>query len=146
MALYVSSATRLRRTLLAVAVAATVAFLLGWVFGRQQVPRIEDRVDQVRVDAANVATGLERLDIEYEQVLAGGDSVEAGVLAPLTALRGDLADALDDAPWITQSTRNELFDALSAIETAAVEQVPLDEFQVLVVDTGTAVRAAFGIT
>jgi hypothetical protein len=144
MALYVSSTARLRRTLVMVVIAALLAFLLGWLYGRQQVPSIESRVTAVQATAADIATGVERLDIEYEQVLAGGDSVDTGVIAPLTELRTSLVGALDDAPWIAQSTRNDLLDSFTSIESAARQSVPLDAFRALLSETGTSVRTAFG--
>jgi hypothetical protein len=145
MALYVSSTKRLRRTLTMVVIAALLAFLLGWLYGRQQVPSIESRVTAVQATSADIATGVERLDIEYEQVLAGGDSVDTGVIAPLTELRTSLVGALDDAPWISQATRNDLLDSFTSIESAARQSVPLDAFQALLSETGTSVRSAFGI-
>src|SRR5262245_44615713 len=108
MALYVSRAQRTRRTVILVAAAALVAFGLGWAYGRQQVPSIDDRVAEVRAEATDAATSIERLDIEYEQAVSGGDTVQAGVLEPLDDLRVSLQEEMDRAPWITVAQRAAL--------------------------------------
>jgi hypothetical protein len=64
MALYTSVGTRRRRAIVAIVLAAVIAFGLGWLIGRQQVPSVDQRVDDVRSAAESIATGIERLDIE----------------------------------------------------------------------------------
>lgn len=144
MALYVSSARRLARTVTIAVAAATLAFALGWLVGNQQVPSVDERVATVKAEAADIATGVERLDIEYEQVLTGDDSA-AGVVQPLADLRSSLGASLDAAPWVARATRDDLFDRFAAVESAARAEAPLEEFQSLITDAGDAVRAAFGI-
>jgi hypothetical protein len=146
MALYVSVGTRRRRAIVAVVLAAVVAFVLGLLIGRQQVPSIGDRVDDVRETADEIATGIERLDIEYEQVLAGTDTAEAGVLEPLDDLRVSLIGNLDDAPWITPSTRSSLLDGLAAVGSAVDAGQSLDAVRALLGESADAVRSAFGVT
>jgi hypothetical protein len=146
MALYVSVATRRRRAVVAVAVAAVVAFGLGWLIGRQQVPSVDTRVSEVRTQAAEIATGLERLDIEYEQVLTGGDSAQEGVIDPLDDLRTELIGVLDDAPWIATPTRAELLDSLAAVESSVQASATLDEVRAELGESAAAVRATFGVT
>jgi hypothetical protein len=147
MALYVSAGTRRRRAVVTAVVTGVVALALGWLVGRQQVPSIDERVASVHADANDVATGIERLDIEYEQVLTGaGDTVEAGVVAPLAGLREALIDAMDRAPWLAPSQRGALLDQLAEIESAAKRSVPLADLQALLVDAGAAVRSTFGVT
>jgi len=146
MALYVSAGTRRRRTVVTAVVAAVVALALGWLIGRQQVPSIDERVSSVQTAAGDIATGIERLDIEYEQVLSGsGDTVDAGVIQPLDGLRTQLQSTLDRAPWLTQSARTALLDQLAEIEASARRSDPLADFQALLTGTGAAVRATFGV-
>ena len=64
--------------------------------------------DAGRCVNADIATGIERLDIEYEQVLTGADTAEGGVVEPLDGLRTDLIETMDDAPWLAPSTRSTL--------------------------------------
>ncbi|MGE0137700.1 MAG: hypothetical protein AB7L17_07565 [Ilumatobacteraceae bacterium] len=146
MALYVSLATRRRRAIVAVAVAALVAFGAGLLVGRQQVPSIDDRVGDVRDKAAEIATGIERLDIEYEQVLAGTDTATSGVVEPLDELRVSLIADLDDAPWIATSTRSSLLDSLAAVESAVKAEASLDDVRALLADAADGVRGVFGVT
>lgn len=145
MALYVSAGTRRRRAVVAVVVAAVVAFGIGLIVGRQQVPSVDEQVNRVRSHAADIATGIERLDIEYEQVLAGQDTAQGGVIEPLDDLRRDLQSTLDDAPWIGASTRTALLDALAAIESGATAKVPLADMQALLAEAGTTIRDAFDV-
>ena len=144
MALYVSAGTRRRRSVIAVVVSAVLAFALGLLIGRQQVPSVDEQVRSVRTHAADIATGIERLDIEYEQVLAGDDTAEGGVIEPLDDLRRDLQSSLDDAPWIATAVRTELLDSLAAIESGARAEVPLGDMQALLSDAGAKIRVAFG--
>jgi len=146
MALYVSAGARRRRAIIAALVTGLIALALGWVIGRQQVPSIGERVTQVQADANDIATGIERLDIEYEQVLTGtGDTVDAGVIAPLDGLRDQLIDTMDRAPWLAQAQRSALLDQLAEIEASAKRSVPLADFRTLLIDAGASVRATFGV-
>jgi hypothetical protein len=145
MALYVSAGKRFRRMLMIAAGVAIVAFVFGWLIGRQQVPSIDARVADVSEAAENTATGLERLDIEYEQVLDGSDDLDTSVLKPLDDLRGELQDTMDDAPWLTTTTRAAMLDALAQARQAAIDGVPLDDFTAAIDDAAGVVRATFGI-
>ena len=145
MALYVSVGTRRRRAIIAVIMAALVAFGLGLLIGRQQVPSVDQRVEDVRTSADDIATGIERLDIEYEQVLAGGDTVQGGVLDPLDDLRLDLINTLDDAPWIGTATRSALLDQLAAVESEVTASASLDQVRASLADAAAAVRSAFAV-
>lgn len=146
MALYVSIAARRRRTVVIAVLTGVIALALGWLIGRQQVPSIDERVVAIEARAADIATGVERLDIEYEQVLAGaGDTAEAGVIAPLDGLRQQLVANLEQAPWITQDERTALIDQFVELESAARRSTPLDDYRRLLLDAGTSVRTTFGV-
>ena len=147
MALYISSGRRTRRTVVVAIVAAGLAFLAGWVFGRQQVPSVTSQVASAQSQAEEIAIGIERLDIEYEQAITsgGGDSVAAGVIAPLDELRGALQSAMDDAPWLAPADRADLLDSLASVRSAANAGVSLEEFQTAAQTAGSNVRQTFGI-
>jgi hypothetical protein len=146
MAHYVSVGTRRRRAVIAVIAAALIAFGIGWLIGRQQVPSVDERVSDVRAQAVDISTSIERLDIEYEQVLTGGDTVEGGVLEPLDDLRTDLIGTLDDAPWIATSTRSALLDSLAEIESRVTAGASLDDVRAALAQSADQVREAFAIT
>lgn len=146
MALYVSVATRRRRAAFAVAVTGLLALGLGVLIGRQQVPSIDQRVADVRTAAADIATGIERLDIEYEQVLIGADTAEGGVIEPLDGLRTDLIQTMDDAPWLAPSTRSTLLDGLAAIDSAVTASAALDEVRAVLGSSAQQIRSAFAVT
>ncbi len=143
MALYVSQRIRQRNALLAVLATAVLVGSLGVVIGRQQVPSIRERVTKISTQGTDIATGVERLDIEYEQVLSGeGDSVEAGVLEPLRGLRIRMQTTLDEAPWVSPSERRNVIDSFTAVEAAANANVSPIEFTAVLQTTGDIIRSA----
>lgn len=148
MALYISAARRRRRTVAVAVAVGLVAVAVGWLIGRQQVPSIDDRVAEVQRDAGSIAAGIERLDIEYEQVLTGAssDPVATSVVAPLDDLRTQLQHTLDRAAWVTTPQRSALLDSLAAARQAALDQVELDPFRALLDDAAAQVRATLGAT
>lgn len=145
MALYISNARRARRTALIALAAAVLALVAGWAIGRAQVPSIDSRVDEVRAEGAQIATSVERLDIEYEQALANtGDSVKAGVLSPLDDDRVALQHTMDRAPWITSTQRSKLLDSLASVESGARGHIPLAEFRARITASGALIRTTLG--
>ena len=144
MALYVSAGRRFRRTVIIAAVASTIALVVGWSIGRQQAPAVIDRVAAVQDQAEEEATGLERLGIEYEQVLGGTDDLDSSVMQPLDAVREDLQDTMDRAPWLTAARRAALLDAVSQVRQAAVDEAPLDEFNAATAAAAALVRQELG--
>jgi hypothetical protein len=146
MALYISNGRRLRRTIVTAVVVGVVCVLLGWLVGRQQVPSNDERVGDVKDEAANVATGIERLEIEYEQVLAGTDDLQTSVLTPIDDLRSDLQRAMDDAPWLSSSQRGPVLDAIAELRSAAQAGDPADAFHERAVAAAAAVRGLFALS
>jgi hypothetical protein len=145
MALYISTARRTRRTIITAVAVGLVALALGWLIGRQQVPSIDSRVDDVKVAAGDAATAIERLDIEYEQVLAGSDSLESSVLVPLDELRTDLQATMDRAPWLGSERRATVLEAIAAVRQAATAGVPLDDLRAQLASAAAVVRTAFAL-
>ena len=144
MALYVSAGRRTRRTVIIAAVASLIALVVGWSIGRQQAPAIADRVATVQSQAELEATGLERLGIEYEQVLSGSDDLDSSVIQPLDAVRADLQATMDRAPWLTAARRAALLDAVSQVRQAAIEGAPLDEFNSATLAAAALLRQELG--
>jgi len=144
MALYISAGRRFRRTLVIAVAAAVVAFAIGWLIGHQQVPSIAERVTEVQQDGESQATGLERLSIEYEQVLAGTDDLDSSVLQPLDDLRTELQSTMDRAPWLTSDQRAAMLDAVSQVRQNAVDGVPLESFTASATAAATLIRQELG--
>ncbi len=145
MALYVSARKRRTRAVIACVVVGLVAFGIGWVFGRQQIPSVADRIADVQNDASAVATGLERLDVEYAKVLAGTDSLDKAVLDPIDQSVRRAQHALDDAPWVTAAQRAAVVDALAQTRQSAVAGDAQDVFVNHLDDTAALVRSTFGV-
>jgi len=147
MALYVSAGTRARRTAIIAVAAAAIALVVGWAIGRNQVPSIDDRVAEVSADGRDIATRLERLDIEYRQVVdGGGDSLASGVLEPLRDERVALQTTMDRAPWIRAAARARLLDALADVEATARRGVGVARFKARLDAAGALVRSELGGT
>jgi hypothetical protein len=146
MALYVSARRRRTRAVIAAAVAGLLAFGIGVLVGRQQVPSVSERIAAVQRDAGDVATGLERLDVEYAKVLAGTDSLDEAVLAPIDQAIGRAQHALDEAPWITAAQRAAIVDALAQTRQSAVAEDPQDTFVGHLHDAAALVRSTFGVS
>ncbi len=145
MALYVSLGRRRTRAVLAAIVVAVVAFAGGLLLGRQQVPSVAARVRTVQSDAGSVATGLERLDVEYAKVVAGTDSLDKAVLVPIDATIATAQRALGDAPWLTSQQRAAIVDALATTRASAQAEDPTAVFDQHLHDTAALVRSTFGV-
>ena len=147
MALYVSEAKRLRRVVVVAATVGVVALAIGWAIGRQQIASIDERVREVQTEGARVASAVERLDIEYEQVLSGnGDSIAQGVIAPLAEVRAILQKTLDRAPWVTVQQRAAILDALAQVDSDANAKVDADAFRAALKNASTLIRTTMGAT
>ena len=145
MALYVSASKRFRRVLAIAVAVGVVAFFLGWLIGRQQVPSIDERVSQVQTSADRLATGLERLGIEYEQVLAGTDELDGSVITPLDDLRTELQSTMDRAPWLSGDQRATALDAIAGVRQSALDDATLDQFNETASAAAATVRSMFGL-
>ena len=148
MSLYISVARRQRRTIAWAVAVGLVTLVLGLLLGHQQIPSIGDRVASVQAAASEIATGVERLDIEYEQALAvsGADTVTAGVVVPLDELRARLQHTMDEAPWLAPSQRHALLDSMAELRSGALDSISLADFRTRADSTGQLVRTAFGAT
>ncbi len=145
MALYISAGRRRRRAVVAAVAVGVLAFVLGLLIGRQQVPSVGDQIRTVQDDAGQVATGLERLDTEYAKVVAGTDTLAGAVLAPIDSVIATAQRALGGAPWITAQERAALVDALTQARASAEARDPADVFDQHLKDTAKLVRTTFGV-
>ncbi len=145
MTLYVSAATRRRRAILAVVLAALLGLVVGVLATRWTTPSISERVATVRTDVSDYATRISALTIEYEQGYAGGglDSIKAGVLDPLVTIASDVRSAVADAPWLTSTEGAKAVAAVETVRVAAEAKVPPTDFARVTDAAATALRDLF---
>jgi hypothetical protein len=143
--LYVSAATRRRRAIVAVVVAAALGLLVGILGTKWTTPSTAERVNTVRTAAADAATRISALTIEYEQGFAGTgvDSIKAGVLDPLVTIDADLQGAMADAPWLTATERAKVVATIASVRSAAQAKVPPADFAKVTDAAATALRDLF---
>jgi len=128
-------------------IALFAGIALGWLVGKQSAPSVSSAVKDAQQQAADIAIQLERLPIEYDQALTGsGDTVQAGVIAPLDDLQAAATNAFDDAPWVSPQTRADAQDALAEVRRAAEDEVSADEFEAAVTHAADTIRRAFGLS
>lgn len=146
MALYVSAGTRRRRFVLAIIGALVVGLILGLVIGRTSAPTIDGRVRAVRAEAADAATALQRLPIEYSQVLgqAGGEST-ATIAAAVDSARGQLERTYDKAVWLGADARGATTKAFDAVAAAVRARVDAEGFQQVIDAAVAAIEATFDV-
>ena len=139
MARYIPIARRRRNAALAAVAALFVGIVLGWLVGKQSAPSVSSAVHDAQQQAADIAVQLQRLPIEYQQAIDGGgeDSIQAGVIAPLTDIQA--------APWIAPAARASAQDAIAEVRQAALDKVSADEFQTAVNNAADEIRSAFGL-
>ena len=147
MARYIPISRRRRNAAIATVIALFVGIALGWLIGKLSAPSVSSAVKDAQQQAADVAIQLERLPIEYDQALSGsGDTVQAGVIAPLDDLQAAATNAFDDAPWVSPQTRAGAQDALAEVRRAAEDEVSADEFEAAVTEAADTIRLAFGLS
>ena len=104
MARYIPISRRRRNAAIATVIALFVGIALGWLIGKQSAPSVSSAVKDAQQRAADIAIQLERLPIEYSQALTGsGDTVQAGVIAPLDDIQAAATNAFDDTPWVSRT-------------------------------------------
>ncbi len=146
MAIYVPPSTRRRRLVLLVAAGLVVGLLLGFVVGRGTAEGIDDAVESVRDQAADAATALQRIPIEYEQALAGGEGESMATIAEaVDAARDQLDAAWDEATWFGPGPRQTLDRYFRELDVAVTDHVELHEFEVVVASLVELIGTTFGI-
>lgn len=113
MALYVPAGRRRRRAALLAGAALVVGLGLGLIAGRATAPDVGERVHATQREASVVTAELRVLSLHQEAGAAsqttGGDN---GAAFAIRRAKTDLTAALDDAPWITSATRQQLLASL----------------------------------
>lgn len=122
MAIYVPASKRRRNTIIIAVVALLVGLGPGLLAGRASAPSLGDQVESVQ-EQARTATSQLRVVALHEDAATGGE----GTALALQRAHDELADALDDAPWITEADADALLahvDDLTTSSTAdEIEQV-----------------------
>ena len=146
MAIYVPPSTRRRRLVALVAAGLVVGLLVGFLLGRSTASGVDDEIADVREQAEDAATALQRIPIEYEQALegAGGESTET-ITEALASARAQLDAAWADAEWFGPSARAEADAALDEIDEVVAEGGSAEAFETAVDEAVRAVEDAFGI-
>jgi hypothetical protein len=117
MALYVPDGARRRRLAIAVAVGLAAGLLLGFVLGRSTADGLDDGVASVQEQAAEAATALERIPIEYEQALAGeGGESTTTITDAVDRASAQLDEAYEAAIWLGSDARDGTDAAFAEIE------------------------------
>jgi hypothetical protein len=109
MALYVPQSRRRRRLALTAAATAVVGLVVGAGLGRLSAPTVEDRVNSVRSDARDTASGLQVISLHAEVAAVGA----GGTDAVLNRTARELADEFDRAPWVDSGQRRIVLQALT---------------------------------
>jgi hypothetical protein len=118
MALYVPAAKRRRRTLVFVGIAVIIGLVLGALVGRLTAPSVDDRINAVRKDARETASGLRVIAIHDESGAVSNQSASgSGTELVLKDTRDQLRDEFDRAPWITTPQRDALMQQLEDLAT-----------------------------
>ena len=110
MAIYVPASKRRRTTILVAVAALVTGLVVGFASGRATAPSLDDQVAKVQ-DRARTATSQLRVVALHEDANTGTE----GTAFALRRARDELADALDDAPWIPDSARDRLLDDVDAL-------------------------------
>ncbi|MGH3797014.1 MAG: hypothetical protein ACRDSP_19240 [Pseudonocardiaceae bacterium] len=146
MALYTPQAQR-RRLLLIFAVAAfLLGGILGGFVGRLTAPTPAERVAQVQDQARQMSAQLRVVSLHAETKAASlGAGGDAGSALALQRADGDLADALEQAPWIPAQQGNALRSRLHGLEHTASAQAASPSFGADVDRLASDVDSTFGV-
>ena len=147
MALYVPAGARRRRLVLVAVVALAVGLAVGYVAGRASSPGLADDVAEVQDLAADAATALQRIPIEYEQAVVdeGGESTDT-IRSALESAELQLDDAYAEAIWLTDGTRDITDPAFGALQRLVEDRVEASDFEDAVGVLVEQIERIFGIT
>jgi hypothetical protein len=109
MALYVPQSRRRRRMVLVAGATAVVGLVVGAAAGRLSAPTVEDRVQSVRNEARDTASGLQVISLHAEATTVGA----GGTDLVLQRTARELADEFDRAPWVDSGQRHIVLQALT---------------------------------
>jgi hypothetical protein len=146
MALYVPAGARRRRLILAVVGGLLVGLVVGFLAGRATSPGLADDVADVQDLAADAATALQRVPIEYEQAVAGegGESTDT-ITGALDRAQAQLDDAYAEAIWLADDASAATDASFDDLRALVREGGPAAEFEAAVGDLVDQIEATFGI-
>ena len=145
MALYISPARRRLHAARVVAVALVVGLGVGLIAGRLLATTPADAARQVRLDGASLAVNVDRLGIEYEELLRSGNDVgDGGITDELDVVQKEFEALFRRAPWLSDDRKIPVQAALRAVRVAVQRRIPTEQF-VEATDAATVVlRTTFG--
>jgi F0F1-type ATP synthase membrane subunit b/b' len=131
MAMYIPPGRKRRRLLLWIGASVLVGLVLGGILGRITAPTVEDKINSARDDAAAAVAQLQALPLEYEKQLSGSSQFKdgGGVDDALARTRGQLDEAISNAPWITPTQIDAVHKAIDGLRDDAASQVTGATFQ-----------------
>jgi hypothetical protein len=142
---YVPPSRRRWRLVTTALVALVVGVVAGVLIGRNTVTTAQERAQQVRTEAVDLATRVQALTIEYDQAIAAqGDTVQGGVVQPLQRIVADADDTMRRAVWLGAADRTAVDQALQAVRQAALDRVPADQFATATATAAGVLRRTLG--
>ena len=145
MAIYVPDSTRRRRAVLLAAGCLVVGLLVGGLVGRATAPGLDDEVGDVQEQAAAAATALQRLPIEYEQLLTGDGESPATVNDAIDRSEAQLREAYADAIWFGDGASAPTDAALDALRAVVADRGSAEEFEAAVDDAVSVIEERFAV-
>ncbi len=128
-----------------VALALVVGLGTGVIAGRLLATTPADAARQVRQDGASLAVNVDRLGIEYEELLrSGNDTGDGGITDELDVVQKDVEALFRRAPWLSDSGKLPVQTALNAVRSAVKARVPVAQFQVATDAATVVLRTTFG--
>ena len=146
MAVYMQGSRRHRVTVIVGAATLLIGFGVGYLVGHGGSTSASEVVSTARSKGEDAATALQRLPIEYNQVV---DSTSGESSATITQAIDEAASLLDDAfavaPWLGPELRQPAVDAIEVLRRDVAAKAPVHTFAQHVTDTVTAIRKAFNL-
>jgi hypothetical protein len=146
LAIYVPDSTRRRRAVLLAAGCLVAGLVLGALVGRATAPSIDDEVRSVQAQAADAATALQRLPIEYEQLLSGDGESAATVNDAIDSAQAQLREAYDGAIWLGDTAPASTDAALDTLREVVAGEGSADEFAAAVDEAVSAIEERFAVS
>lgn len=145
MAIYVPDSTRRRRAVLLAVGCLVAGLVVGGLVGRATAPGIDDEVRGVQAQAADAATALQRLPIEYEQLLSGDGESPATVNEAIDRAQAQLGEAYADAIWFGDSAKSVTDAALDALREVVAGEGSAEDFAAAVDEAVSAIEDRFAV-
>ena len=146
MAVYVPAGARHRRLVLSVIAALIVGLAVGVVTGRATSPGLADEVADVQELAVDAATAFERIPIEYEQLLAGGEGESTDTVQDaIDAAEDQLKATYSEAIWLGSDAASETDAAVDELTTVFRDGGSAQDFAAAVDGVVAAIEERFAV-